>query len=118
MRKVKVIKQPATTTKKSTDKSLSADSNEKNNTEEQRESQISSSCDPEKYIDDDLFGYFDTAKEEARNAPVKTSGMISLFSTKPDVDNLVRFSETSEDHSLFDKEISTNVFRSSWASMM
>jgi CRISPR-associated protein Cst2 len=62
-----------------------------------------------------LFGYFDTAKEVARNAPVKTSGMISLFGTRPDVDNLVRFSETSEDHSLFDKEISTNVFRSSWA---
>ena len=41
--------------------------------------------------------------------------MISLFSKKPDVDNLVRFSETSEDHSLFDKEISTNIFRSSWA---
>lgn len=62
-----------------------------------------------------MFGYFDTAKQVARNAPVKTNGMISLFGIRRDVDNLVRFSETSEDHSLFDKEISTNVFRSSWA---
>jgi CRISPR-associated protein Cas7/Cst2/DevR subtype I-B len=116
--KVKVIKQPATisgTAKKSTDKSSAGSTGNDITQEEQRESQISSTCDPEKYIDDDLFGYFDTAKQVARNAPVKTSGMISLFGTRPDVDNLVRYSETSEDHSLFDKEISTNIFRSSWA---
>lgn len=115
--KIKILKQPAATiTKKTTDKSTASDSTENNSTEEeQRESQISSACNPEKYIDDDLFGYFDTAKEVARNAPVKTSGMISLFGTRPDIDNLVRFSETSDDHSLFDKEISTNIFRSSWA---
>jgi CRISPR-associated protein Cst2 len=116
--KVKVIKQPtatATTTKRSTDKSSASSTENDSTVEEQRESQISSACDPEKYIDDDLFGYFDTAKGVVRNAPVKTSGMISLFGTRPDVDNLVRFSETSEDHSLFDKEISTNIFRSSWA---
>jgi CRISPR-associated protein Cst2 len=76
--------------------------------------QISSECNPEKYIDDDLFGYFNTARKLARHAPVKTSGMISLFD-KLDIDNLVRYSRTSENHSLFDKEISTNVFRSSWA---
>ena len=28
---------------------------------------------------------------------------------------LVRYSQKSENHSLFDKEVSTNVFRSSWA---
>lgn len=37
--------------------------------------QISSACDPAKYIDDDLFGYMNTAKNLARYAPVKTSGV-------------------------------------------
>jgi CRISPR-associated protein Cst2 len=83
--------------------------------EKEAGAQISSECDPEKYIDDDLFGYFNTAKKLARYAPVKTSGMISLFNVGPDIDNLVRYSQTSENHSLFDKEVSTNVFRSSWA---
>jgi CRISPR-associated protein Cst2 len=83
--------------------------------EKEQGAQISSACDPEKYIDDDLFGYFNTAKKVARYAPVKTSGMISVFDVGPDTDNLVRYSQTSENHSLFDKEVSTNIFRSSWA---
>jgi CRISPR-associated protein Cst2 len=83
--------------------------------EKEQGAQISSSCDPSKYIDDDLFGYFNTAKNQARYAPVKTSGMISIFDIGPDIDNLVRYSKTSQNHSLFDKEISTNVFRSTWA---
>lgn len=62
-----------------------------------------------------MFGYFNTAKNQARYAPVKTSGMISLFDVGPDIDNLVRYSQKSKNHSLFDKEISTNVFRSTWA---
>jgi CRISPR-associated protein Cst2 len=78
-------------------------------------SQVSSKCEPSKYIDDDLFGYMDTGKNQKRYAPVKTNGMISLFDIKTDIDNLVRFSPNSDDHSLFDKEISTNVFRSNWA---
>jgi CRISPR-associated protein Cst2 len=77
--------------------------------------QISSACDPKTYIDDDLFGYFNTGTNKARYAPVKTSGMISVFNVGPDIDNLVRYSKTSQNHSLFDKEISTNIFRSSWA---
>jgi CRISPR-associated protein Cst2 len=83
--------------------------------EKEAGAQISSSCDPAKYIDDDLFGYFNTAKNQARYAPVKTSGMISLFDVGTDIDNLVRYSQKSQNHSLFYKEISTNVFRSTWA---
>jgi CRISPR-associated protein Cst2 len=83
--------------------------------EKEQGAQISSACDPAKYIDDDLFGFFNTAKNQARYAPVKTSGMISVFDIGPDIDNLVRFSKKSQNHSLFDKEVSTNVFRSSWA---
>jgi CRISPR-associated protein Cst2 len=56
-----------------------------------------------------------TAKNLARYAPVKTIGMISLFDIGPDIDNLVRYSLKSQNHSLFDKEVSTNIFRSSWA---
>ncbi len=78
-------------------------------------SQIASACDPKKYIDDDLFGYMDTGRNLRRYAPVKTSGMISLFNIGTDIDNLVRYSPKSNNHSLFDKEISTNVFRSNWA---
>ena len=76
--------------------------------------QISSSCDPKKYFDDDLFGYFNTNTNLARFAPVKTSGMISVFD-KTDVDRLVRYSKKTDQHSMFEKEIATNVFRSSWA---
>lgn len=83
--------------------------------EKEAGAQISSSCDPSKYIDDDLFGYFNTGKNLARYAPVKTGGMISLFDVGPDIDNLVRYSEKSQNHSLFDKEVSTNIFRSTWA---
>ena len=77
--------------------------------------QISSKCEPDKYIDDDLFGYFDTGKNLGRTAPVKTNGMISIFDISPDIDNRVRFSKKGTDHSMFEQEISTNVFRSSWA---
>lgn len=83
--------------------------------EKEKGAQISSSCDPSKYIDDDLFGYFSTGRNLARYAPVKTGGMISIFDVGPDLDNLVRFSKRSNNHSLFDKEISSNVFRSTWA---
>ncbi len=79
------------------------------------DAQISSSCDEQKYIDDDLFGYFSTGKKKSRLAPIKTNGMISIFDSGLATDNLVRFSPNSDDHSLFDKEISTNIFRSSWA---
>ena len=78
-------------------------------------SQISSECKPEKYIDDDLFGYFNTGKKIGRTAPVKTNGMISIFDVGPDIDNRVRFSKKSDNHSMFEQEVSTNVFRSSWA---
>ena len=76
--------------------------------------QISSKCQPDKYWDDDLFGYFNTGTNLARFAPVKTSGMISVFD-KQDVHIHARYSKNTQNHSLFEKETSTNVFRSSWA---
>ena len=88
-------------------------------TAKQKGAQVSSQCDPKQYIDDDLFGYFDTGKEVTRTAPVKTNGMISIFDNKTNLDLRVRYAPESspkkDDHSMFEQEISTNVFRSSWA---
>ena len=77
--------------------------------------QITTQCDEEKYIDDDLFGYMDTETDKKRIAPVKTNGMISIFPYKGDIDRGVRFDPEGKEHSMFDLEITTNVFRSNWA---
>ncbi len=77
--------------------------------------QITTECDPERYIDDDLFGYLDTSTDKKRVAPVKTNGMISLFSYKNDLNRGVRFDPEGVNHSLYDIEIVTSVFRSNWA---
>lgn len=77
--------------------------------------QITTQCDPSKYIDDDLLGYMDTESDRKRVAPVKTNGMISLFPYRGDLDRGVRFDPEGKQHSLYDMEIATNVFRSNWA---
>jgi len=77
--------------------------------------QITTECNPEKYIDDDLLGYLDTESNNKRVAPVKTNGMISIFPYKGDLDRGVRFDPEGMQHSMFDLEIVTNVFRSNWA---
>jgi CRISPR-associated protein Cst2 len=77
--------------------------------------QVTTECKPDKYIDDDLFGYMDTEKNVKRVAPVKTSGMISLFPYASDLNRGVRFDPETQKHSLYDIEISTSVFRSNWA---
>lgn len=81
----------------------------------EKEAQITTECNPAKYIDDDLFGYMDTAKDVRRTAPVKTNGMISVFEWKGDLDRGVRYDPFGKEHSLFDIEITTTIFRSNWA---
>ncbi len=81
----------------------------------ERGAQITTECNPEKYIDDDLFGYMDTKSDNKRVAPVKTNGMISLFPYKNDMNRGVRFDPEGQNHSLYDLEIVTTVFRSNWA---
>lgn len=73
--------------------------------------QVTTQCKPEKYIDDDLFGYMDTDKGVNRTAPVKTNGLISLYQYRGDQNTGVRFSEEGEEHSLYDIEITTNIMR-------
>jgi CRISPR-associated protein Cst2 len=81
----------------------------------ERGAQITTECNPAKYIDDDLFGYMDTKSDNKRVAPVKTNGMIALFPYKNDMNRGVRFDPEGQNHSLYDLEIVTTVFRSNWA---
>ncbi|GIU72270.1 MAG: type I-B CRISPR-associated protein Cas7/Cst2/DevR [Candidatus Nitrosocaldaceae archaeon] len=78
-------------------------------------SQITTKCDPQNYIDDDLFGYMNTATAQKRVAPIKTNGMISLFPYTNDLNRGVRFDPKGQNHSLYDIEIVTTIFRSNWA---
>lgn len=79
--------------------------------ERTEKSQVTTQCDPEKYIDDDLFGYMDTERELKRTAPVKTNGLISLFPWQGDINQGVRFSKEGDQHSMYNLEISTTVMR-------
>jgi CRISPR-associated protein Cst2 len=85
------------------------------NSQQAVERQITTQCDPKNFIEDDLFGYMDTSKNVRRTAPAKTNGMIALFDYTGDLNRGVRYDPTGEEHSLYDIEIVTNVFRSNWA---
>lgn len=80
-----------------------------------KQAQVTTECKPKDYIDDDLFGYMDTDKDVKRVAPVKTNGMIALFPYANDLNRGVRFDPQGTQHSLYDIEIVTTVFRSNWA---
>jgi len=80
-----------------------------------RTAQITTECNPKERMDDDLFGYLDTEADKKRVAPIKTNGMVSLFPYKGDLNRGVRFDPRGKEHSLYDVEIATNVFRSNWA---
>ncbi|MEM3455857.1 MAG: type I-B CRISPR-associated protein Cas7/Cst2/DevR [Candidatus Micrarchaeia archaeon] len=71
---------------------------------------------PEKYIDDDLFGYMLAGKSTLRRtAPVRTNGMISVFPYQEDRDFGVRYDPRgNEKHNIHETEISTNIMRSNF----
>lgn len=79
---------------------------------------LTSQGDPERYIDDDLFGYMiakgDESKQKLRTAPVRTNGMISIFPYQEDRDFGVRYDPTGTQHNIFETEISTNIMRSNY----
>ncbi|WP_297504496.1 type I-B CRISPR-associated protein Cas7/Cst2/DevR [Thermococcus sp.] len=72
---------------------------------------------PQKYIDDDLFGYMIAKKVDGKNATlrrtavVRTNGMISLFPYQEDRDFGVRYDPSGDNHNIYETEIATNVMR-------
>jgi len=72
---------------------------------------------PQKYIDDDVFGYMIAKKVDGKNATlrrtavVRTNGMISLFPYQEDRDFGVRYDPSGDNHNIYETEITTNVMR-------
>ncbi|AEK72020.1 DevR family CRISPR-associated autoregulator [Thermococcus sp. 4557] len=72
---------------------------------------------PEKYIDDDIFGYMIAKKVNNKNATlrrtavVRTNGMISIFPYQEDRDFGVRYDPSGDNHNIYETEITTNVMR-------
>ena len=72
---------------------------------------------PQKYIDDDLFGYMIAKKVDGKNATlrrtaiVRTNGMISLSPYQEDRDFGVRYDPSGDNHNIYETEIATNVMR-------
>ena len=72
---------------------------------------------PQRYIDDDLFGYMIAKKVDGNNATlrrtavVRTNGMISLFPYQEDRDFGVRYDPSGDNHNIYETEIATNVMR-------
>ena len=85
--------------------------------EESGEKVIVSAGEPDKYIDDDLFGYMIAKKVNNKNvtklrtAPVRTNGFISIFPYLEDRDFGVRYDPTSDKHNIYETEIATNILR-------
>lgn len=69
---------------------------------------------PITYIDADLFGYLDAQNNKKRYAPIKFSGLISIYPYFGDIDFGVRFDPESTDHTLHHVEITSNLFRGTW----
>ncbi|AFL96012.1 CRISPR-associated autoregulator, DevR family 2 [Thermococcus cleftensis] len=72
---------------------------------------------PQKYIDDDVFGYMIAKKVDGKNATlrrtavVRTNGMISLFPYQEDRDFGVRYDPSGDNHNIYETEITTNIMR-------
>lgn len=69
---------------------------------------------PITYIDADLFGYLDAQNNKKRYAPIKFSGLISLYPYQGDIDFGVRYDPKGTEHTLHHTEITSNLFRGTW----
>ena len=69
---------------------------------------------PITYIDADLFGYLDARNNKKRYAPIKFSGLISLYPYQGDIDFGVRYDPEGTEHTLHHIEITSNLFRGTW----
>jgi len=69
---------------------------------------------PITYVDADLFGYLDAENNKKRYAPIKFSGLISLYPYSGDIDFGVRYDPKGTEHTLHHIEITSNIFRGTW----
>ena len=73
------------------------------------------SCDPVKYIDDDLFGYMkaDKKKTNQRTSPVRVDAMIAMSSYQGDLDFGTNYQSREEggDPNIFESEIHSGMYR-------
>lgn len=73
---------------------------------------VTSLGNPVRFYDDDLFGFM-IAADRKRIAPVRTSGLISIFPYQEDRDFGVAYNPDpkTKEHNIFETEISTNIMR-------
>jgi len=70
-------------------------------------------CNPEKYIDDDLFGYMDAGGNKQRTSPVRVESLVGLDTYKGDLDfgtNLMSKNEGGNPN-IFETEIHSGYYR-------
>ncbi len=73
-------------------------------------SPFSTSCDPEKYADDDLFGYMDAKNGISRTSPVRVSPAVALFPFNFERDlGIQNNSDIKQNHRMYETEISSNI---------
>jgi len=72
-------------------------------------SPYSTSCDPVKYPDDDLFGYMDAKNGVSRTSPIRVSPAIGLFPYSYDRDlGIQNNSDIHQKHRMYETEVSSN----------
>jgi CRISPR-associated protein Cst2 len=72
-------------------------------------SPYSTSCDPVKYPDDDLFGYMDAKNGVSRTSPIRVSPAIGLFPYSYDRDlGIQNNSDIHQNHRMYETEVSSN----------
>ncbi|MEM0136105.1 MAG: type I-B CRISPR-associated protein Cas7/Cst2/DevR [Thermoplasmatales archaeon] len=72
-------------------------------------SPFSTSCDPVKYADDDLFGYMDARNGVSRTSPVRVSPAVALFPFNYERDlGIQNNADIHQNHRMYETEISSN----------
>lgn len=74
-----------------------------------KKSPFSTTCDPEHYADDDLFGFMNAKEGLSRHSPVRVSPAIGLFPYTYDRDLGIQNNyDIKNDHRMYETEVSSN----------
>ncbi|MHB8361867.1 MAG: type I-B CRISPR-associated protein Cas7/Cst2/DevR, partial [Thermoplasmataceae archaeon] len=74
-------------------------------------SPFSTSCNPEKYVDDDLFGFMNAKERLTRTSAVRVSPAVALFPYKHDRDlGIQNNNDIGKDHRMYETEVTSNWF--------